>query len=484
MFKNLSISLRIFLAILLFNILGMVATIVFTSLHFKSTSEKYHEDRLIRKEERVLETFDYFLNDTNIVAEDIPELMKSHVNEVSDLNNLDINIYDTHGNFITSNLGENHEQIPKRISSKIVAKVILGDERVELDTLIKYEKSSDSYYKINSFNTFKNNNQDVVAIINIPYVDNNSFLKEEFSNLMIGLLGIIAILIIGSSILAWVISKSITKKMKNLAQTLSRRDAVFESQPIQYNQKDEIKPLVDSYNSMLNKFKVQSNQLALIEREEAWREMAKQVAHEIKNPLTPMRLMVQRYQMNFDKNDPGIEEKTKELSKTLIQQIDLLTSITDAFSDFAKMPNKREEEINVTETIDDALDLFRKDWVSFGYDNQNIIAIMDKIYLNRIITNLVKNALQAIAIETKKVRVELKDLEDEYLIKVTDNGAGIPLEVQPKIFEPKFTTKTGGMGLGLAMVKKIVEDYKGRIWFDSGVNGTTFYIQLSKFGEN
>ncbi len=482
MLKNLSISLRIFLAIFLFNVLGMVATILFTTLHFKSTSEKYHEERLLRKEERVLETFDYFINEKEVTEEELPRLMKEYVNEISDLNNLDINIYDNRGNLITSNLGDHHRSVSQKMPSEIVAKVLLRDERVEIDSLVKDSNNETSYYKIHSYNSFKNNNQETLAIINIPYVDNNSFLKEEFNNLLKGLLGIIAILILGSSILAWVISKTITRKVKNLANTLSSKDAFFENQPIDYNQNDEIKPLVDSYNQVLEKFKNQSNQLALIEREEAWREMAKQVAHEIKNPLTPMRLMIQKYQMNFNQEDPKLEENTKELTKTLLQQIDLLTSITDAFSDFAKMPNKQEEEINITETIDDALDLFNKEWVFYRFDNPAIIAVMDRIYLTRIITNLVKNALQAIEDSAKKVEVELKDLEDEYLIKVSDNGNGIPTAIQAKIFEPKFTTKNAGMGLGLAMVKKIVEDYKGRIWFVSNNQGTTFYIQISKFG--
>ncbi len=484
MFKNLSISLKIFLAIFLFNLLGMVATILFTTLHFKQTSEKYHEDRLIRKEERVIEMFDYLINDHTVEADSLPKLMKENINEISDINNMDINVYDTKGNLISCNNGEDNVHVARKIPSKIVAKVVLRGERVEVDSIIQSEDKTQELYRINSYNAFKNNNQETVAIINIPYVDSNDFLEEEFQNLLVGLIGILTVLILGSSILAWVIAKTITKKMKNLASTLESKNAVYENEPIDYTQNDEIRPLVDSYNAILEKFKNQSNQLALIEREDAWREMAKQVAHEIKNPLTPMRLMIQRYQMNFDKNDPELEEKTKELSKTLIQQIDLLTSITDAFSDFAKMPNMLNEEVNVTEVVEDALDIFDKNWVHFQSDNPEIIAGIDKIYLTRVITNLVKNALQAIPGIHKEVKVKLSDYEDDYLITVEDNGTGIPLDKQSKIYEPKFTTKNGGMGLGLAMVKKIVEDYKGRIWFETSPNGTIFYVRIPKFQES
>ncbi len=479
--QNLSISRKIFLAIFFFNLLGMLVTILYTTSHFRNTSEKYHEDRLIRKEERVLETFDYLVNKENITEDDLAKSMINNVNEIADINNMDINIYDIRGNLLTSNLGVNNPYVAKRINSDIVAKVVLRDERVEVDSLIKGEKNIGSFYRINSYNAFKNNNQDIIAIVNIPYVDSNDFLEEEYNNLLATLLGINTILIIGSSILGWLIAQSITRKMKNLAKTVSEKDAVFENKPIEYSQNDEIKPLVDSYNSVLEKFKKQSQDLAQIEREDAWKEMAKQVAHEIKNPLTPMRLLIQKYQLQFDKDDPEIETKTQEISKTLIQQIDMLNSITDAFSDFAKMPNRLQEEINVSEVVEDALELFNKDWIDYSSDNTELIAEMDRIYLTRVITNLVKNAIQSIPNSEKKVSVHIYDKEDNYQISISDNGKGIPPEVQDKIFEPKFTTKNSGMGLGLAMVKRIIEEYHGKIWFTSSKEGTSFFIDLPKF---
>lgn len=245
---------------------------------------------------------------------------------------------------------------------------------------------------------------------------------------------------------------------------------------------EEVSVLVESYNSMIDELEASAVQLATSEREQAWREMAKQVAHEIKNPLTPMRLSVQSFQRKFDPEDSNIRQKVDEYSKTLIQQIDTMSSIASAFSNFAKMPAQQNETLNVVEVVVLALDIFTEDYLSFKCDKKEIIAKLDRTQLIRIITNLVKNAIQAIShIENPKVDIELYDTHENIIITVTDNGYGISEENKPKVFEPKFTTKTSGMGLGLPMIKNIIETYKGSINFSS-VEGesTTFKVVLPK----
>ena len=244
----------------------------------------------------------------------------------------------------------------------------------------------------------------------------------------------------------------------------------------------EIFTLVNAYNNMVDELEKSAAKLAKGEREQAWREMAKQVAHEIKNPLTPMRLTVQSFQRRFDPSDPNIKEKLDEFSKALIQQIDTLSTIASAFSNFAKMPSQCREEIEVVEVIKHALDIFTEDYISFYPKKSRIIAELDKNQLIRIVTNLVKNATQALEeVVGEKIEVSVLDENENIKIIIADNGKGISDEDKIKVFEPQFTTKSSGTGLGLAMVKNIVEGYDGSISFTSQENvGTVFTVVLPK----
>jgi nitrogen fixation/metabolism regulation signal transduction histidine kinase len=233
---------------------------------------------------------------------------------------------------------------------------------------------------------------------------------------------------------------------------------------------------------MIDELEESAVQLATSEREQAWREMAKQVAHEIKNPLTPMRLSVQSFQRKFDPNDPEIKHKVEEYSKTLIQQIDTMSSIASAFSNFAKMPAQKNEQLNVVEVIELALDIFAEDNISFKTEAKEIIAIFDRTQLIRVVTNLVKNAIQAVPQnKTPEIRVYVYQDDKNVIFTVSDNGNGVSEENKLKVFEPKFTTKTSGMGLGLPMIKNIVETYNGSITFVSEeFVGSTFKVSFPK----
>ena len=205
----------------------------------------------------------------------------------------------------------------------------------------------------------------------------------------------------------------------------------------------EINLLIKAYNGMVDELEKSAMKLAQSEREEAWREMAKQVAHEIKNPLTPMRLTVQSFQRKFDANDPELKQKIKDYSETLIQQIDTMSAVASAFSNFASMPAQQNETLNVVEVVELALDIFNEDYLVFESDESEIISKMDRTQLIRIITNLVKNAIQSIPEnqEHKSVLVSVRRHPNEVIILVKDNGIGIEDQFIDKIFEPKFTTK-------------------------------------------
>ena len=246
---------------------------------------------------------------------------------------------------------------------------------------------------------------------------------------------------------------------------------------------EEIETLVSSYNSMIDELEDSAVKLATSEREQAWREMAKQVAHEIKNPLTPMRLSVQSFQRKFNPNDENIHQKVEEYSNTLIQQIDTMSSIASAFSNFAKMPAQQREVLNVVQVVKLSLDIFNEDYIIFNSQEDEIIAKVDKTQLIRVVTNLVKNSIQSIPENSESPKIEVCVFSENNNVNITieDNGKGIAEDTKAKIFEPKFTTKSSGMGLGLAMVKNIVETYNGSITFTSKLGkGTTFTVTLPK----
>jgi len=282
---------------------------------------------------------------------------------------------------------------------------------------------------------------------------------------------------------AFFISKYITRSLETISLMMGRTNLSKQNKKIIIdNPGEEIEKLISAYNGMIDELGHSAVKLARSEREQAWREMAKQVAHEIKNPLTPMRLSVQSFERKFDPNDPNIHEKVKEYSNTLIQQIDTMSSIASAFSNFAEMPAQQNETLNVVKIVKLALDIFNEDYIHFIADEEEIIAKLDRTQLIRVVTNLVKNAIQAVPdVVSPRVLVSVASEGDMVKISVADNGIGIEKENEEKIFEPKFTTKTSGMGLGLGMVKNIVETYKGTIKFTSHAGkGTVFCVKFPK----
>jgi two-component system, NtrC family, nitrogen regulation sensor histidine kinase NtrY len=252
---------------------------------------------------------------------------------------------------------------------------------------------------------------------------------------------------------------------------------------IEWQSNDEIGSLVLEYNKKVLELEKSAQLLIKSERESAWREMAKQVAHEIKNPLTPMKLSIQMLQRVASDNPEDLNDRIDRTAKTLIEQIDTLTKIANEFSNFAVMPKADEQKIEILPVIETTVDLFSKTIKNITLTNKcssEILIVCDKDQISRVFNNLIKNSLQAIPPEREpKIEVILQEKDNKLLISVKDNGAGIQNNQKDKIFVPNFTTKSTGMGLGLAMVKNIVEAANGVIWFETTENkGTTFFIEF------
>jgi signal transduction histidine kinase len=338
---------------------------------------------------------------------------------------------------------------------------------------------------IAAYEPIRNSDNKTIAYLNLPYFAREIELKKDISSFLVALINIYVFLFSAAVLIALFISNRITAPLRIIQQSLRSTKFGSTNKPIQWNKRDEIGALINEYNRMVQELQLSADLLAKSERESAWREMAKQVAHEIKNPLTPMKLGVQHLQRAWNDNHPNKDEMIKKISTTLIEQIETLSNIATEFSNFAKMPKPDFGIVNLGDVIQHTVDLYGQTANMFFEIEmpQHPIEINgDKDQLNRIFSNLIKNAIQAIPEgRSGLIKIRLVESKNEISISIADNGSGIPDHLIDKIFVPNFTTKSSGTGLGLAMVKNMVEGMLGTIYFDTRLEeGTTFILKFQK----
>ncbi len=493
MFKFSTTSLRskIFLSMIALTFLASIMILVVTVLQYREEAEDYHKKRLLRKEKAVKSHIKSILENTSyeVKAEKLKYIFKesgnvrglSSISELSRIHKMPINIYDLQGNLLVSSLWHfknNTKDSVQHLSDYIIKAI---DSSPEKRYVIKHNGKDGEYQS--SYSYIYDRQFKPIAILNLPYLADSTFYKKELEEFLGNLAKIYFVLFILAIFISYLLSRYITKSLKTINQVLEQTSFTQNNQKILLkNPNDEINQLIESYNKMVDKLEESAKKLAQTEREQAWRNMARQVAHEIKNPLTPMRLNIQSFQMTFDPDDPDIKHKFDEFSNMLIEQIDLMSKIASAFSDFAKMPQAKLQEGDLVSVIKNALKLYDPEEVKFVSNKEKIFFNFDKSQIQRVIANLVKNAIQAIPDNRKPdVLIAVKETDTQIIISVTDNGTGIAQEHQSHIFEPKFTTKSSGMGLGLSIVRKIIENHNGKIYFTSNEEmGTTFIIEFEK----
>lgn len=479
--KKLSLRFRIFIAMIF---LVLVASILITGVavyQYKEETQDYHKQRLERKESAIQRHINFVIQETTfeVKTDKLPFIFKEEIYKIATTHDLPINIYDLGGQLLKSSIATlTQDSIQTCLNAEVLNAL---SNTVEHRFVEKRQVNGETYQS--SFTYIKDQKSKPIAILNLPLLENDDFLAKELDEFLERITFAYLFMLLMAIGLAYVLSKYITKSLNTISDKINATRLEKRNQKIELDSATvEIATLVKSYNSMIDELEESAVQLATSEREQAWREMAKQVAHEIKNPLTPMRLSVQSFQRKFDPSDPNIHQKVDEYSKTLIQQIDTMSSIASAFSNFAKMPAQKNEMLNVVEIVNLSLDIFNENYIEFSSNKEQIIAKFDRTQLIRVVTNLIKNAIQSISQDTTP-RIVVKVLEEKDTVKITvsDNGIGITAENKLKIFEPKFTTKTSGMGLGLAMVKNITETYNGSITFTSQIGeGTTFTVTFPK----
>jgi two-component system nitrogen regulation sensor histidine kinase NtrY len=464
-------------------VLIIVASILLASIsiiQFKNEAKEYHQERLERKENAVREHINYVLSTTTypLTTENLDLIFKDKIHELAHIHNIEINIYGLNGKLLKSS--KESFSVDKVLPP--IPKYILKLVRSSIEKRYVDIRTVNGVKNRSSFTQIKDDKFKPLGVLNLPYLEDDGFYDKELKSFLIRLGQVYSFMLIVAFGLAYFLATYITKSLKTISDRLNETSLKQKNKKIVLEASSkEINLLITAYNRMVDELEVSAVKLAQSEREEAWREMAKQVAHEIKNPLTPMRLTVQSFQRKFDPNHPEIKQKMDDYSETLIQQIDTMNSVASAFSNFASMPAQQNETLNVVEVVELALDIFTEDFITFKSESLEIVSKIDRTQLIRIITNLVKNAIQSIPEQKndKKVFVNVKEDLNNVLISVADNGTGISPDDISRIFEFKFTTKNSGMGLGLGIIKNIIENYKGTITFETEYGkGTQFTVSL------
>ncbi len=342
---------------------------------------------------------------------------------------------------------------------------------------------------LSAYTPLYNRHNEILAYLNLPYFAKQSELRNEVSYFLVAFINIYLLLVVLAIVMALFVSNFITKPLQLIRDNMARVQLGKANEKISWDREDEIGSLISEYNRMIDELAVSAKLLARSERETAWREMARQVAHEIKNPLTPMKLSVQYLEKAWKEKLPGWEERLERFTKTMVEQIDNMAVIAREFSDFAQMPAGKNLHINLRSFIPEVLDLY-KDHEKVDIRMQlppredAMTVYVDKNQLLRVFNNLIKNALQSYGKdETAKIEVRCSRDNGQYVVEIVDWGCGIPAEEQQNIFNPYYTTKAKGMGLGLSMVKNSIEGFGGQVWFRSREGeGSVFSFSLPKGG--
>ena len=405
----------------------------------------------------------------------------------SDVFYTDINLYNPMGDLIATSRPEifERELTGTKIDPLAFYKMTI-DKKAEF---VHHENIGKLRY-LSAYVPFMNANNKLLAYLNLPYFTKENLIRQEVTTLAVAIINIYVLLILITVTVAIFISDTITKPLRLLQERFGQIKLLKNHELIEYRGSDEVANLVSEYNRMVQELQKSAELLAKSERESAWRQMARQIAHEIKNPLTPMRLTIQHLQRAWKDKKENYTEIQKKVTNTLIEQIDNLSKIASEFSNFAQMPKANNQKIDLNETINNSISLFTNSSdIKINYAsevNRPVYIYADKEQISRVFINLFNNAIQSIPEDRNgKIDVVLEELNEVAIIKIKDNGRGIPDEVKDKLFVPNFTTKSSGMGLGLAIIKNIIENIQGRISFTTSLGkGTTFILELPEYSES
>jgi nitrogen fixation/metabolism regulation signal transduction histidine kinase len=448
----------------------LVGTAILNTLNksYKAEIDKSYQKQTIAMSENFVDLItDFYNNDLN------RDGLSNELLKISRSSRADINLYDNEGKMLSTSQ-------PKIIEAGLLSPYInpvafnkLKNEykdKVILEESIGKLSYKSSFVAVRSYDDGK-----LLGIMSSPFFSSKNHLGRQKTEVFANIINISTLIFMISIGLSYVAVRRLTNPIMLIASKLKRTEFSEENPPLEWTSNDEIGMLVREYNSMLEKLEISKKELARSEKEAAWREMAKQVAHEIKNPLTPMKLTLQHLDRVMDKDD----ERRKSLS-TLLAQVDTLDQIVTSFSHFARMPDPENETFNLITTLEKSINLHPDKHIVCETTGKKAMVTGDKKLFGRIFNNIILNAFQAMNnLSSPVLTITIEQQRDKVLLAFRDIGSGIPDEIKDKVFVPNFSTKASGSGIGLAVAKRGIAHAGGNIWFEANQPvGTIFYIEL------
>ena len=476
-----------------FRIQVAIISVVLISLLFVAAGTIYynikeyqnrHQIDLKEKMKSISGEIDNRLINVNSITPDLQQWLYEELYRLSNIFRTDINIYDVKGNMIASSRPDIFRKgiTSERINAEAFYQL---SEKYQLNYFQPEKIGTLSY--LSAYQPIMNNRGDYLGYLNLPYFTREDELKQGISTFIVAFINLYLLLFLASVIVAVVLSNKITLPLSLIREKLKGIQLGKKSEQINYLGDDEIGSLVREYNHKVVELAESADLLAKSERESAWREMAKQVAHEIKNPLTPMKLNIQYLRRAKAEGKEQYDDFFDRVTQNLIEQIDTLSGIATEFSNFAQIPKAKNEVFDLIEVLKNVCDLFEPNpnlYFSFEMNNLTEVRIFaDKEQLSRAFLNLIKNGIQSIPPDQiGKINISVNKNEAVALIAISDNGSGISEDAREHLFEPNFTTKTSGMGLGLSIVQNIIQSFGGKISYEtSATTGTTFFIEVPRY---
>ncbi len=471
---------RLLRSLMIFFVIGITFLFVVISYLYVNQSKKMVEQERHLRLEYVKNTLAEAFAEADVLTES--KLNRTFV--LSDLANTletDIHLYSLNGELITTSR-------PIVFLNGFTSRLMNPDVYFHKipDEDIRVSESIGTLRYTASYSSLRNNDGELLAYIAVPTFDSLLNFREEMFNVMAVIVFVYLILVLLSILVCYLLAKGISRPMKSLEEKLKTIHLGKKNEKIEYKTEtmDEIAQLITQYNNMVDELAYSADMLAKTEREQAWKQMARQIAHEIKNPLTPMKLTVQQLQRMKKNNSDKFDAYFDKTAEVLIEEIDNLSRISTEFSDFARMPDTELLSLDLTARLASIVELFRNNYSNLKVDfeplSEEVIILADKTQITQIFNNLLLNATQSIPVEREGVITVSMSLDDEFVtVAIADNGCGVPDDVKERIFLPNFTTKSGGMGLGLAIVKNLVIMLNGEISFATAANeGTTFFVKF------
>ncbi len=407
--------------------------------------------------------------------------LEKEIAEVSDLHNVDINYYSADGDLLISTQPYIYNK--HLLTEKMDASAY---EEMKFKHRIRYLQSESigSFTYLSVYVPLMDDYDMAYGYLNIPYLNSQIELNQEISGFLATLINLNAFIFLLAGAIAFFLTNRITASLSLIGSTMQKMNLGAKNEEINWHRDDEIGVLIKEYNTMVRKLELSVQSLAKSEREGAWREMARQVAHEIKNPLTPMKLSIQFLQKAIHDDSKNVKQLSANMATTLIEQIDQLAKIASDFSQFANIGNAQVEKLDIADIIQSMMYLYSaNEKITFQWEKlqDHCFINADKVQINRLFTNLIQNAVEAGIHQLTGVHINIKQeiIDNFVVITLSDNCGGVPASMKAHLFSPNFTTKSSGTGLGLAISKGIVEQANGKIDFSSidGV-GTSFIIQF------